>query len=327
MSALRSRFILCLVLIGVNSSSIAGDSDQASKWLERMTTAMSQMSYQGTFVYVREGAVETMRITHVTDETGVRERIYSVSGPHREVIRDRKGVRCVLEDSASVVEDQVVASSYFPELPLAVIDGGSSGYRLETGGEARIVGFTAQRVSISPEDRFRYGYEVWLEKNTGLLLKWALFDSDHEPIAKLIFTDFAIGSGINLGELESDTRAEDFVEMKTFSLQKTVVIQTSPRWQPAKLPPWFNLVSYSHKTGADGVYEHMVYSDGLAAVSVYVEQNGEESAVISPGASQLGTNNAYSRTEGDLQITVIGEVPAITVKSIANEVALSVASK
>jgi len=69
----------------------------------------------------------------------------------------------------------------------------------------------------------------------------------------------------------------------------------------------------------------MVYSDGLAAVSVYIEQQGADAAV-KPGVSQLGTNNAYTRTQGDLQITVIGEVPAITVKAIANEMALSVAS-
>jgi len=325
MSVLPRKALLLLVLIGISQVSMAGDSASAREWLERMTTAMSQMSYQGTFVYVRDDVVETMRITHVTDETGVRERLYSVSGPHREVIRDRKGVRCVLEDSAAVVEDKVVASSYFPELPLSIIDGDSSGYRLETVGEARIAGHTARRVSISPEDRFRYGYDFWLEEQTGLLLKWVLFDARHRPLAKLVFTDFAIGSAINLSELESDARAEDFVEMKTFSPEETVVTQSSPRWQPTKLPPGFNLASYSHKSGAEGVYEHMVYSDGLAAVSVYVEQNGI-GAAVKTGISQLGTNNAFTRTEGDLQITVIGEVPAITVKSIANEIALSVAS-
>jgi sigma-E factor negative regulatory protein RseB len=325
MSVLPRKALLLLLLVSISQISVAGESAVAREWLERMTTAMSQMSYQGTFVYVRDGVVETMRITHVTDETGVRERIYSISGPHREVIRDRKGVRCILEDSASVVEDQVVASSYFPELPLSIIDGDSSGYRLDTGGEARIAGHTAIRVSISPEDRFRYGYDFWLEEETGLLLKWVLFDARHKPLAKLMFTDFAIGSAIDLAELESDSGAEDFVEMKTFSPQETVVTQSSPRWQPTKLPPGFNLASYSHKTGAEGVYEHMVYSDGLAAVSVYVEQNGKNAAV-KPGISQLGTNNAITRTQGDLQITVIGEVPAITVKSIANEIALSVAA-
>jgi sigma-E factor negative regulatory protein RseB len=104
------------------------------------------------------------------------------------------------------------------------------------------------------------------------------------------------------------------------------VTQSSPRWQPAKLPPGFQLASHNRKTGSEGVYEHMVYSDGLAAVSVYVEQQGAGPA-IRQGVSQLGTNNAYTRNLGELQITVIGEVPAITVKSIANERALSVASE
>jgi len=325
MKALPGRTLLLLISISISGFAVAGDSQQARDWLERMTAAMSQMSYQGTFVYVRDGEVETMRITHVTDETGVRERLYSVSGPHREVIRDRKGVRCVLQDAASVVEDQVVASSYFPELPLSVIDGDSSGYRLETGGEARIAGHTARRITILPEDNFRYGYDFWLEEQTGLLLKWMLFDTDRKPLAKLMFTNFAIGSSVDMDELESDARAEDFVEMKTFSLQNTVVTRSKPRWQPARLPPGFKLTSHSHKTGAEGVYEHMVYSDGLAAVSVYVEQQGDETG-IKQGVSQLGTNNAYTRKQDQLQITVIGEVPAITVKTIANEMALTVAS-
>ena len=99
-----------------------------------------------------------------------------------------------------------------------------------------------------------------------------------------------------------------------------------PRWQPSNLPPGFKLTSHSHKPEADGIYEHMVYSDGLAAVSVYVEQQGDD-APVKPGVSQLGTNNAYTRKQGALQITVIGEVPVITVKSIANEMAQSVASE
>ena len=325
MKPLYCKAIPLLLLIGFSGMVAAGDSSQAREWLERMTTAMNQMSYQGTFVYVRGEMVETMRITHLTDETGVRERLYSISGPHREVVRDRKGVRCVLEDSASVVEDQVVASSYFPELPLSIIENEASGYRLETGKETRIAGQKARRVSISPVDKYRYGYELWLEKNTGLLLKWVLLDTQHKPLAKLMFTDFAMGAAIDLGEIESGSKAEDFVQMKTLSPEKTKVTQSSPRWQPAKLPPGFLLASHSHNDGVDGVYEHMVYSDGLAAVSVYVEQQTAGSE-IKQGFNQLGTNNAFVRRQGGLQITVIGEVPPVTVKSIANEVAMSIAS-
>jgi sigma-E factor negative regulatory protein RseB len=326
MNALPRKALLLLVSFSISGVAVAGNPEQAREWLERMTTAMSQLSYQGTFVYVRDGVVETMRITHVTDDTGVRERLYSVSGPHREVIRDRKGVRCVFADSGSVVEDLAVASAYFPELPLSIIDSDNSGYRLETGGEARIAGQTARRVSITPKDNFRYGYDFWLEEHSGLLLKWVLLDARNKPLAKVMFTDFAMGSAINLDELESDSGEEGFVEMKTLSTEAAVVTHATPRWQPAKLPPGFKLASHNHKTGTEGVYEHMVYSDGLAAVSVYVEQAGLARDIKS-GVSQLGTNNAYTRKQGALQITVIGEVPAITVKSIAKEMALSVASQ
>lgn len=326
MNVLPRKALLLLISIGISGVAAAESSSQAREWLERMTTAMSQMSYQGTFVYVRDGVVETIRITHVMDETGVRERMYSVSGPHREIIRDRNGVRCILEDSASVVEDQVVVSAYFPELPLSMIDRDASGYRLEIGPQARIAGYTARRVSITPADNFRYGYDFWLEEQTGLLLKWVLLDARHRPLAKLMFTDFVMGSEIDRNELESDLQGKDLLEMKIFIAEKTVLTQSTPRWQPARLPPGFRLASYSHKTGSDGVYEHLVYSDGLAAVSVYVEQPDSEPSVNS-GFSQVGTHNAYTRQQGALQITVIGEVPAITVKSIANEMALSVAAK
>lgn len=324
MSAQR-RGLLLLVLASFSTLAVAGNAGQAREWLERMVDAMQQMSYQGTFVYVRGGNVETMRITHLVDETGVRERLYSVSGPHREVIRDQNGVRCVLEDSASVVEDQVVASDYFPELPLSVIDSQGSGYRLETGGLARIAGHSARRVSISPDDSYRYGYDFWLEQKTGLLLKWVLMDSRQRALAKLMFTDFAIGSEINLDEIESDSDEQDFVQMKTMSPEKSVVAESTPRWQPASLPPGFQLTAHNHKAGTDEVYEHTVYSDGLAAVSVYIEED-DKGVAVKPGVSRLGTNYAFVRNQGGLRITVIGEVPVLTVKSIANEMALSVAA-
>lgn len=326
MISVRRRALLLLVLTSFSTLAIAGSSSEAREWLERMVEAMQQMTYQGTFVYVRSGDVETMRITHLVDESGVRERLYSVSGPHREVVRDRKGVRCIFEDSASVVEDQALASSYFPELPLSLIDSEHSGYRLETGGLARIAGYSARRVSISPADNYRYGYDFWLDQQTGLLLKWVLLDSRRKPLAKLMFTDFSIGPDVKLEEIESDSKQQDFVKMKTLSPERAVVAKTSPRWQPAKLPPGFQLTAHNHKSGAGEVYEHTVYSDGLTAVSVYVEEKGK-GIPVRPGVSRLGTNYAFVRDQGGLRITAIGEVPVVTVKSIANEMALSVAAE
>ncbi len=325
MNTLLRKALLLLVSISVSSTLVAGDASPARVWLERMSSAMSRMSYQGTFVYVRDGVVETMRITHVADKSGVRERLFSISGPRREVIRDQDGVRCVLEDSADAVEDPVVVNSFFPELPISVIDGENSGYRLEMGGQARIAGQLARRVSILPVDGYRYGYDFWLQEQTGLLLKWALFGAKHRFLAKLMFTNFVMGDVVDLAELESDTAAEDFVELKTFKSQKAQLAQADPRWQPKNLPPGYLLESHSTTSGAHGQSEHLVYSDGLAAVSVYVEPGSDAQPPLQ-GSSHIGTNNAYSRQAGGLQITVIGEVPALTVKTIAQGMASAVAS-
>lgn len=325
MNTLPRKALLLLVSISVSSTLVAGDGSPARAWLDRMSSAMSQMSYQGTFVYVRDGVVETMRITHVADESGVRERLFSISGPRREVIRDQDGVRCVLEDSAAAVEAPMVVNSFFPELPMSVIDGENSGYRLELGGQARIAGQLARRVSILPLDGYRYGYDFWLEEQTGLLLKWALFGAKHKLLAKLMFTDFVMGEAVDLAELESDAAPEDFVELKTFKPQTAQLAQAGPRWQPKNLPPGFLLESHSKTSGAHGQSEHLVYSDGLAAVSVYVEPSGSAQSPAQ-GSSHIGTNNAYSRQAGGLQITVIGEVPALTVKTIAQGMATAVAA-
>jgi len=325
MNSLPRKALMLLIFVSVSGTVVADGSGQARKWLDRMTRAMNEMNYQGTFVYVRDGVVETMRITHVRDKQGVRERMYSISGPRREVIRNSDGVRCVLQDSSSVVEDSLVTSTFFPELPFEKMGDTSVGYDLKLSGEARIAGKIAHRVSFKPKDDFRYGYEYWLEKHTGLLLKWVLVDTDQKVLAKLLFTDFKIGQSVDLKELESSSPAENFVAMPTFSKLKTVVTESSPRWQPDKLPPGFKLSSHNQQVNPDGVFEHMVYSDGLAAVSVYIEKKGSEVGVLQ-GVSQLGTNNAYSRQQGELQITAIGEVPAVTVKTIATSMVRSVAS-
>jgi len=89
MNNLPRKALMLLIFVSVSGTVVADNSGEARKWLERMTRAMNEMSYQGTFVYVRGGVVETMRITHVSDDTGVRERMYSISGPRREVIRNR----------------------------------------------------------------------------------------------------------------------------------------------------------------------------------------------------------------------------------------------
>lgn len=291
----------------------------ATQLLERMAAAMSQMSYQGTFVYVRGDSVETMRITHVVDESGVRERLYSVDGPQREIIRDKNGVRCVMADGQAFMQNPLVAGSIYPDIPLTGTNADESLYRFTIGGKGRLAGHAARRVNISPLDRYRYGYELWLEESSGLLLKWVLYDNRRQPLAKLMFTELRLGEDVREDELRSSAPPEAFQALDSYQPARTSV-RSKSQWQARQLPPGFRLTQHN-RVGSEGdsVYEHLVYSDGLASVSVYIEDPKEEDTATH-GLSRIGTANAYSRHVGSKHVTVIGEVPSVTVKAIGEAV-------
>ncbi len=314
------QFSSVLMLMSVSVSAIAGTQVEASEWLERMASAMNKMSYQGTFVYSHGTSLETMRITHVVDEDGTRERLYSINGPQREVIRDKDGVRCVLGDDKAIMEDRVVTGAIFPEIPADILGGENGLYTFKKGGISRVAGELAQKVSITPVDEFRYGYEFWLEQFSGLLLKWVLYDSEHKPIANLMFTDLNLGSDIRLEELVSTTPSDEFTRLETGMPDSSLLSSNQPKWKPSKLPPGFKLATNSvQEKEGENVFEHQVYSDGLATVSVYIE-NRQPGKEVVQGVSKLGTANAFSRNIGSKQVTVIGEVPTVTVQSIGKAV-------
>ena len=319
---MAATLLLVAVLFSAGPA-LAGERVEPRQMLERMTTAMSQMTYQGTFVYIQGDNVETMRITHVSDQEGMRERLVAVSGPPREVLRDSSGVRWVLADDRSVFEDSGFNRSFFPELPLDLNAQTERSYSLKLGSRARIAGHYARNLKVLPKDKYRYGYSLWLEEHSGLLLKWELIDSNQKPLAILMFTDVRLGSEVDVKELKSTTQLKKFKTVASELPSGRGLSKTTPRWQPDHLPPGFQLTAHRYFGQQDqGVYEHLVYSDGLATISVYIESISADSDTQA-GVNRLGTTHAFSRISDDMLITVVGDVPAITVKFIGNAVKIA----
>ena len=322
MRAMAATLLLVAVLFSAGPA-LAGEAVEPRQMLERMTAAMSQMTYQGTFVYIQGDNVETMRITHVSGRDGVRERLVAVSGTPREVLRDSSGVRWVLADDRSVFEDPAFNNSFFPELPLDQNDQTELSYSLKHGSRARIAGHYARNLKVLPKDKYRYGYSLWLEEHSGLLLKWELIDSKQKSLAKLMFTDVRLGSEVDVKELKPTTELKKFKTVESELPSGRGLSKTAPRWQPDRLPQGFQLTAHRYFGQQDqGVYEHLVYSDGLATVSVYIESADPESNPQA-GVKRLGTTHAFSRMTDDMLITVVGDVPAITVKFIADAVKIA----
>jgi sigma-E factor negative regulatory protein RseB len=323
MKLLATTCLMVAALVGHVGSALGEENALARGMLERMSTAMSQMSYQGTFVYVQGDDVETMRITHIADEQGVRERLYALSGEPREILRNSTGVRWVLANDQSVFEDPGFNLSFFPELPANQRDLAQDSYSLIIGSEARVASHQARNLKIVPKDGYRYGYSLWLESHSDLLLKWELVDSKGKTLAKLMFTDISLGSEVDEKELRPTRQLKKFKTVESKLPAGRGRSGITPKWQPATLPPGFQLINHRYFGERDkGVFEHLIYSDGLAAVSVYIESIGTGDSPDT-GASRIGTTHAYSRTAEDMLITVVGDVPAITVKSIANAVEIT----
>lgn len=320
MIARAATLLLVATLVFLATELNAGSSDSPRQMLERMTVAMSQMSYQGTFVYVQGDIVDTMRITHIVDEAGVHEHLVAVSGPPREVIRDSRGVRWVLADDQSVFEDTGFNRSFFPQLPVDQHDQTESSYVMKRGGSARIARHRAQNLKVLPRDEYRYGYSLWLEEHSGLLLKWELIDNDRNVLAKLMFTDVRFGSEVDRSELVPSSQLKKFKTVESKLPAGRGLIKSTPRWQPASLPPGFELTAHRSFEDQDkGIYEHLVYSDGLAAVSLYIESR-KAGSTPQTGVKRLGTTHAFSRSTDDMLVTVVGDVPAITVKMMGDSV-------
>ncbi len=310
--------VLSLVL--ALSAQLARAAENPYEWLERMSAAMSQMTYQGTFVYVQGDDVETMRITHVAEAGGSRERLVSLSGVPREVIRDAAGVRWFSGDRKGGVADAAANRPIFFELPLSDAAQASDSYDFSLDGDDRVAGHAATRLQVRPRDRYRYGYTFWLEAQSALPLQWQVRDQNGATLAQLMFTELRIGSEVDRGELHSARAAADAAEMQSALPAEARSARAQPAWAPAAVPPGFRLASHRgpDNGGAPG-FEHLIYSDGIAAVSVYIE-NAARKSKRKQGTSRMGTTHAFFRPLEGRFVTVVGDVPEDTVKLIGEAV-------
>lgn len=285
-------------------------------WLQRMVNAVHSLSYEGTFVYLHNNQLESMRIVHSAEEGNEKERLLSLNGVAREVIRDNASVTCVAPDAKSVSIGNRVGGYGFRAMFAADIGRLSNLYDFYMLGEARVADRPAMVIAIVPRDAFRYGYRIYIDKIHALPLKTDMLSQSGEALSQLMFTHLEVHTGkATIGSISLEGK-----EHYRWELQKpikTLQDKNPSKWSFDNLPEGFQITLYSQrKAGGSGdAVDHFVLSDGLASLSVYVEQTADDDL---RGASNMGTINAYGSVKDGLQVTAVGEVPAMTVERIAN---------
>jgi len=311
---------LALCLAGVLSQAVAAaDSQNAQQLLDQMTEASRTLNYDGVFVYQRDSHMDAMRIIHRAEHGNEHERLISLTGHAREVIRNDNSVTCIFpDDQAVLVERSRPYTLLSAQLPRPV-DKLADSYFFQVQGEDRVAGREARIVVIQPRDHFRYGYRLWLDRETGLMLKSELIGERGQPLERFMFTRIEIVDEIPDRALEPSITGADYTWYENADDDGTHA--SNEHWQVGWSPAGFAISNRTNESLANSPrpVHHMVLSDGLALVSVFVEKIDSERGVLI-GASKVGAVNAFARKTDGHQVMVVGEVPSITVRKMANSV-------
>ena len=312
--ALRRLLVLSILLQGSNyvnadeKKSIIG-----TKWLALMNHAMRTLNYQGTVVYLRDNKVETMKMFHAVDNGVEQERLVSLNDPMREIIRDADKVTCYFPDSRTMVVDyKPTQRSLLVNIP-ENLEFESQPYRVVARNEERVAQRLTQVISIDPVDNLRYGRKIWIDLESKVPLKHEVFDENGRMVEQMVFTSFSVKESIPLKFLSAETKIE---ELNWQIRNKERISADKHAWVFTSMPEGFKQVLYTRRRmpGSKQPIEHILLSDGFASVSVYVDQ--VESQGLQPLQKVLGAINSYSIQLENHQITVMGEVPAKTVRMI-----------
>jgi len=307
---------LVAVALMLGASVVVAQDDRVQSWLDRMNFAVNNLTYSGTLVFVRGHEIDTLRIWHQAE--GQMERLVSLSGLQREVWRDPNSVRCIMPEAQQVLVDTRLAEGVFPSFTAEQL--AIHRYSLTLGPVERVAGMAAQVVNIEPEDSYRYGHKLWLDRDSGMLLKSVLVDAG-VPVEQLMFTEIKIGGHIAASDLRPPL-APGLVEVEIpqSTANQSATDSESEYWAVEDVPDGFALRSHRHSAlGSDARGEHLLFSDGMASVSVYVEPKRAGRSGLT-GYSRVGAVNMFGTEKSGFNVTAVGEVPSATVKKMAESV-------
>ena len=311
-------FLSLVLLAGITQVS----ANPAMEWIEKMSDSMRNLSYQGNFVYMHGNQLESMSILHIKDEFGVRERLLSLNGEAREVYRDNKNLTCIWPDSKKVVVGDSSQKNFSPLLIPDNIDKISKYYDISLADGERIAGHESIVVNIEPKDQLRYGLKLWINSSNGLLLKSNLINELREVVEVVMFTSLEELSKEDQMPLITMPEIDDSFSLIQFqSGDASQKFEVDRGWGFSNPPDGFWQESVVKRKVADTeqFIQQMVYTDGLASLSVFIEKQTLQAA---QGETSMGAVNGYIRILNNYSVTAIGAVPATTVRRMAESVYL-----
>jgi sigma-E factor negative regulatory protein RseB len=314
---LFSLSLIAAVLWLASTDAVAqDDANDVKSWLDRMNVAVEELNYRGTFVHAVERDVETLQIAHRNTDGEVREKISSPEGSGREILRTADGVRSVFPEKRLVMFEESQGSTIPLAAALNYTNALESYYDMKTLPKGQVAGRDTQVVSIRAKDEYRYGYLLWLDRETALPLRSEVRDENGRVIETILFTEIEVVDALAESEVAPAIDVEGFEWKRPIKAKPEA--SSNEVWGATRLPNGFRLsiARQSLLAGSRYPVQHLVYTDGLATVSVFIA-HPKSDADMPEGFSQFGSTNVYTLKVDGRLATAMGEVPRRTVQRIA----------
>lgn len=319
-----ARKIASLALIAVLSvSSQVSASEDDWQMLQKAAVAVRALSYKGIFVCQTAKQSRSVEITHRFDGQNEFARNVVLDGSPREVLNQSGNVVIYNPQNEKVVIEKRRGQNMFPAVLPTNLDSVKVSYILRRAEQERIAGRQAQVMVLEPRDSLRYSYRFWIDTEYGLLLKSVMYNHRNEIVESMGFSQIEL----------MDTMGLDWFKPKIDRSKNYVMEREQPvvadhpvegDWELKTLPPGYRKIDQVMRKvqGKNELVTHVVFSDGLATVSMFIEHVSKNSAKQPPKnvLSTMGNTSFYANVNNGHLVTVVGDVPEAAVVQIANAV-------
>ena len=322
---------------------VFADDDDPRRWLDDMNRAFSDLSYDGIFSYYSGQELATLRIVHMVIDGEQRERLVHLNGAPREILRHGEEVVCVVEPGDALLAlGETIPVGPFAGAFIRSYNRISDYYGLSFFGDDRVADRPAVRLSIKPLDAHRYGYRLWLDRETRLLLRSELIDVEGDRLEIFQFNQISLGDRVDPEALEPETRDGAQVSHLTLATKQAQPLEKQAlAWEPGWLPDGFAMMVADVRPTPDSTrtVSRMMYSDGLAAFSLFIEDLPETEAVSMESRNGATVAVSHRVRQADVGssdvasadteaasaelahlVTVVGEIPIETAHRIARSI-------
>lgn len=331
LSALTLTFAALALAVSASAQGAAADVQASGPkrdvraWLMRIHEAASHQNYQGTFVVSGGGNVASARMAHFCEGPNQYDRIESLDGQARNVFRYNDVVHTVWPASRVAVVEQRDLLTSFPALLQAGGDGIAEWYDVQPQSDQRVAGHEANVLVVKPKDAYRYGYRLWSDKASGLLLRADVLGEQGEVLETSAFSDIVIGIRSQTESVLQPMRRLDGYRVLRPILSPTRL--EAEGWVMRQVAPGFRQVSCVNRemdnpgdveaTGGAQQVLQTIYADGMTYVSVFIEPF-KPKRHTRPMLTSMGATQTLSMRQGDWWVTVVGDAPAATLRLFAN---------